>query len=128
MSNQHNQICNSDDFFILIKVTQSWDPTYDDKLKALRRLKLSPATLDRESTNTGNTKSPVTSPSTDEPPEVLVVRDDDTDPLSKFRRRFRRPGQFLMQKDLRFCLENTNFTEEQVLCMGEREDVNHVNE
>ena len=71
-------------------MTQTWDPTYDDKLRALRRLKLSPSTLEKEGTVTSPTSASsnaivASSPCNagDDANEVLVVTEDDQDPLSK---------------------------------------------
>ena len=43
-----------------------------------------------------------------------VLIENEEDPVAKFKMQFMKPGEFLRPQDLKFCLEKTNFTEEEV--------------
>ncbi len=45
---------------------------------------------------------------------LKILIEDDQDPVSKFKMKFMKTGEYLRPQDLKYCLEKTNFTEEQV--------------
>ncbi len=72
-------------------MTRQWDPLYEDKQRAIRRLKIDVSRID----------------------ENLLVGEDE-EPMNQFKRTFMRTGEYLRPHDMRYCVQKTNFTEEQV--------------
>eukprot|EP00094_Tigriopus_californicus_P000624 TCALIF_00606-PA protein Name:"Similar to ncs-2 Neuronal calcium sensor 2 (Caenorhabditis elegans)" AED:0.38 eAED:0.38 QI:0/0.5/0/0.66/1/1/3/0/607 len=71
---------------------QKWDPLYEDKLKEIKKLKIDPTRLLEE-----------------------VVISDEGDPLNQFKLKFMQTGEYLRPHDMKYCIEKTNFTEEQII-------------
>lgn len=71
---------------------QKWDPLYEDKLKEIKKLKIDPNRLLEE-----------------------VVISDEEDPLNQFKLKFMQTGEYLRPHDMKYCIEKTNFTEEQII-------------
>lgn len=46
---------------------------------------------------------------------VQVINDEPNDPISQFKKRFMKTGEYLRPSDMKFCIENTNYTEEQII-------------
>ena len=46
--------------------------------------------------------------------EELVISDED-DPLNVYKLKFMQTGEYLRPHDMKFCIEKTNFTEEQII-------------
>ena len=71
---------------------KKWEADHEEKQKALKKLKVDIAKIQDE-----------------------VVISNKEDPVNKFKLTFCKTGSYLRPDDMRFCVEKTNFTEDQII-------------
>ena len=69
-------------------------------MREMRKLKLDPNKVDLLTQEAGRL-------------DDLVIPDD-SDPVNRFKLRFSQTGEYLRPDDMRWCVEKTNFTEDQI--------------
>ena len=79
--------------------TRGWDPHSEDRAKEIRKLK-----LDGDETVAARLEH-----------EVVISPNWADDPVGRYKMRFMRTGEYLRPHDMRYCVENTNFSEEQII-------------
>ena len=56
-----------------------------------------------------------------------VVIENRTDPLNKFKLKFFKTGSYLKPEDMTFCLDRTNFSEEEIIDWFKRFRIGKLN-
>ena len=77
----------------VLEGAKKWEADHEDKQKAIKKLNID---LDKLQ-------------------DQVVITDDKSDPLNKFKLHFGKTGSYLRPNDLQFCLDGTNFTEDQII-------------
>lgn len=77
---------------LVLQGAKKWEADHEEKQKALKKLKVDMAKIQDE-----------------------VVISDKHDPVNKFKLQFCKTGSYLRPDDMKFCVEKTNFTEEQII-------------
>ena len=71
---------------------KKWEADHEEKDKAMKKLNIDNTKLDEE-----------------------VVIKDEEDPVSQFKLQFCKTGSYLKPHDMKFCVDKTNFTEDEII-------------
>ena len=73
----------------------SWDPHYEDKQKFIRKLKIDVTEIKED--------------------DVAITEETKESPINQYKLKFMNTGDYLRPHDMKYCVEKTNFNEDQII-------------